>query len=610
MRPGFLLLKRRPLCPQCAPILGMRILRRYASNSKFGPFHKGLVQDQGLPKLPARTRFAPSPTGYLHLGSLRTALYNYLLARATGGQFLLRLEDTDQSRLVPDAERRLYEDLKWTGLSWDEGPDIGGPFGPYRQSERMEHYHSHADTLIKEGKAYRCFCSPEELERHKAEAHAHGASTNYPGTCREVSAEESESRRHEPHAVRFKSSKTPVEFHDLVYKRYKKGETEEDFILVKRDGFPTYHFANVVDDHMMEITHVIRGAEWLISTPKHIELYQAFDWTPPKFAHLGLLVNKDGQKLSKRHGGFHMQDYRDQDYLPAALLNFVALHGWRRRGLKSEVLTLEGMTELFDLRCGKGDIAVTFEKLPYLDAKHRHLLVFQDPPNTTLLSQVYLKPIHSTIARLDKAAQNAGKEASSFFRLQPQQQDVAGRTGEIVADLQRGTPEQMDAYILMALRISSKLPNRELSIQAWVETHQHLFWAVTPATLAARLSDIPFGEIYLGDEPCRLSDVLRYFLAAAHEIRPREWKIDTIQSVFTDTMKGVTFRDRNTNEINPAGGMKFLRWALVGGDHGPSLNAIMDLLGKEETVTRLERALQVAEAPADSTVAELRNEAV
>jgi glutamyl-tRNA synthetase len=215
-----------------------------------------------LPETPCRTRFAPSPTGSLHLGSLRTALFNYLLARATKGQFLLRLEDTDRARTVQGAEQSLYNDLKWAGLRWDEGPDVGGPYGPYRQSERKDTYAEKVQHLLDTGKAYRCFCSPEELEAQQKLAHQDGKQANYNGTCRHISPEESAERaeRGDTHAVRFMSSQRPVTYQDLVYNYYKKGVREDDFIIMKRDGYPTYHFANVVDDHLMDITHVIRGA--------------------------------------------------------------------------------------------------------------------------------------------------------------------------------------------------------------------------------------------------------------------------------------------------------------------------------------------------------------
>lgn len=253
-----LLLLRKPSHVRC---LSSRLsqVRHYAL---IGKPNAAVEPRWVLPKTPARTRFAPSPTGYLHLGSLRTALFNYLLAQATGGQFILRLEDTDQSRLVSDAEQVLYDDLRWAGLHWDEGPDKGGPFGPYRQSERLDLYKQHATALLESGRAFRCFCTKEQNDLNVAQAAAGGGAAHYPGTCTHVELGESDSRaaNGEPHAIRFKSAEQPVSANDIVYGIYRKAEREDSFIIMKSDGFPTYHFANVVDDHLMEITHVIRGA--------------------------------------------------------------------------------------------------------------------------------------------------------------------------------------------------------------------------------------------------------------------------------------------------------------------------------------------------------------
>merc|ERR1712093_812523 len=252
---------------------------------------------------PARTRFAPSPTGYLHLGSLRTALFNYLVAKATGGQFLLRIEDTDQKRTIPDAEARLFEDLEWAGIEWDEGPKIGGPFGPYKQSQRTALYREHAEKLLESGNAYRCFCTPDRLfnlAQHRAKL---GLPPDYDRACTHVPKDESDDRasKGESHVVRLKVPDRYPVYNDLVYGLVRqRGDftsiprsqgkglgafgSFDDPILLKSDGFPTYHLANVVDDHLMEITHVIRGSEWMSSTPKHLAMYQAFGWEPPAFA--------------------------------------------------------------------------------------------------------------------------------------------------------------------------------------------------------------------------------------------------------------------------------------------------------------------------------------
>ena len=275
-----------------------------------------------------RTRFAPSPTGDMHLGGLRTALVNQVAANATdGGAFVLRIEDTDQTRLVEGSQQRIFDDLRWLGLKWSEGPDVGGDYGPYRQSERLSIYKPYVEQLIEQGHAYRCFCKPEDLEKQKKAAHEAGHSTAYPGTCRHVSAAESTERaaRQEAHVVRFKGNQFGIiGFKDALKGHFQKAQEEDDFVIWKTDGFPTYHLANVVDDHLMKITHVIRGDEWLISTPKHLALYQALGWTPPTFAHLGLLFQEDGQKLSKRNKASSIQSWKDKGYLSLALANWLA----------------------------------------------------------------------------------------------------------------------------------------------------------------------------------------------------------------------------------------------------------------------------------------------
>lgn len=323
---NLLLLRRRLHAGYLSSRLNQ--VRHYALIGKPSQNQKPLW---ALPDFPARTRFAPSPTGYLHLGSLRTALFNYLLAQATGGQFIVRLEDTDQTRFVHDAESRLYEDMRWAGLAWDEGPDKGGPFGPYKQSERLGLYRQHVDMLLEKDHAFRCFCSKGDLEFNLQQATSTGATAHYPGTCMGIPKPESDRRaaNGEPHVVRFKTSEVPVSAPDLVYGAYKKAQREDNFIIMKSDGFPTYHFANVVDDHFMEISHVIRAAEWLISTPKHVELYNAFGWKPPNFAHVGLLVDHQRQKLSKRDiDNVGISVFRDANIMPEALLNFSVLLGW------------------------------------------------------------------------------------------------------------------------------------------------------------------------------------------------------------------------------------------------------------------------------------------
>ena len=279
-----------------------------------------------------RVRFAPSPTGQLHIGGFRTAFYNYLFAKKHGGTFVLRLEDTDQSRLVPGAAELMEETLEWSGLEIDESPKKGGPFGPYKQSERLDHYHKAVDSLMESGKAYRCFCSEKRLDLLRKEAARNKTNNKYDGRCRNLSADEIKAKLQVkiPFTIRLKLDPTcDGVFEDVIYGTTKHNpyENEGDPIIMKSDGFPTYHLANVVDDHLMKISHVFRGVEWQVSTPKHILLYKALGWTPPKFGHLPVIMNADGTKLSKRQGDVHLEHYKAQGYLPEALRIFVISTG-------------------------------------------------------------------------------------------------------------------------------------------------------------------------------------------------------------------------------------------------------------------------------------------
>ncbi|XP_068607327.1 nondiscriminating glutamyl-tRNA synthetase EARS2, mitochondrial [Brachionichthys hirsutus] len=272
-----------------------------------------------------RVRFAPSPTGFLHLGGLRTALYNYIFAKKYGGSFVLRLEDTDQSRLVPGAAESIEDMLEWAGVPPDESPRRGGPVGPYLQSQRLDLYHQTAQRLLETGHAYYCFCSSQRLELLKKEALRTGQTPRYDNRCRHLQVELAQEKlaRGMPHAIRFRLDSGVEPLRDLVFgwNHHDVAKVEGDPVVIKADGFPTYHLANVVDDHYMRISHVLRGSEWLISTAKHLLLYRALGWTPPAFGHLPLLMNKDGSKLSKRQGDLFIQSFRRDGVLPEALLD-------------------------------------------------------------------------------------------------------------------------------------------------------------------------------------------------------------------------------------------------------------------------------------------------
>ncbi len=321
-----------------------------------------------------RVRFAPSPTGYLHVGGLRTALYNFLFAKNKGGKFVLRIEDTDRNRYVEGAVEKLISALDWVGLDYDEGPSKGGDYGPYFQSERLDIYKAHVEKLINENHAYYCFCSPERIQNLREEQQKQKLQAKYDKHCLNLSKEEVEEKLAGgvSHVVRLNvPSNQKVEVDDMI-----RGHVEfdsnvvDDQILLKSDGYPTYHLANVVDDHLMKITHVIRGEEWLSSTPKHILLYDFFGWEKPEFAHLPLLLNPDKSKLSKRQGDVAVEDYRDKGYLKEALLNFVALLGWNA-GDDKEFYLLDELIDKFSIeRVNKSGAVFNVEKLNWLNAEH------------------------------------------------------------------------------------------------------------------------------------------------------------------------------------------------------------------------------------------------
>ncbi len=321
-----------------------------------------------------RVRFAPSPTGYLHIGGLRTALYNFLFAKHHGGKFILRIEDTDQTRKVEGALENLIETMKWAGMVYDEGPDQDGGFGPYIQSQRLELYRQHAKELVGFDKAYYCFCTSERLAEVRQKQMALKQSPSYDRHCRNFSFAEAEHRvaAGERYVVRMK---VPLEgeitFEDVIRGKVTIAHKMlDDQVLIKSDGFPTYHLAVVVDDRLMGITHIIRGEEWLSSVPKHILLYQFFGWEVPVLVHLPLLLNPDKSKLSKRQGDIAVEDYRAKGYLKEAIVNFIAFLGWNP-GDEREIFFLDQLIQEFSLeRVGKSGAVFNVDKLNWLNQQH------------------------------------------------------------------------------------------------------------------------------------------------------------------------------------------------------------------------------------------------
>lgn len=337
------------------------------------------------PVKPVRTRFAPSPTGFLHIGGIRSSFFNFLFAKNQGGSFILRLEDTDRERFVPEAEAHLVESLKWLGIAPDEG--IGGKdegFGPYVQSERLDIYAQHAAELIEKGSLYPCWCSPERLTNLREQAQAEKRAFKYDRHCLNNPDD-----INKPHVIRFKMPDNQVvAWDDAVRGRLEFNSNDlDDYVAIKSDGFPTYQFANVVDDHLMKITHVMRADEWIASTPKHILLYRAFGWETPIFAHLpAVTAPGGGKKLSKRHGAKSALELRDEGYLPGAILNFLAALGWNEgEGSTQEIYSLDELINKFSLeRIQKSPAVFDAERLTWLNGVYiRNLSLDELYPQTT-----------------------------------------------------------------------------------------------------------------------------------------------------------------------------------------------------------------------------------
>jgi nondiscriminating glutamyl-tRNA synthetase len=403
-----------------------------------------------------RVRFAPSPTGLLHVGNARTALYNWLFARHNRGTFLLRVEDTDVERSEVRFEAQLIEDLRWLGLDWTEGPQIGGPYAPYRQSERMEIYQQHTDQLLAESKAYRCFCTTEELEQERQLALQQHRTQVYSGKCRNLAASEASSRvaAGETFAVRLAVPDAPLRFHDIV-----RGDVEfaseavGDFILVRSSGIPVYNYVVTIDDALMRITHVIRGDDHISNTPRQVAIYQAFGWSLPEFAHLSTILGSDRERLSKRHGATSVASFREMGILPQALTNYLALLGWGAEGGTRETFTMDELIAEFKLeRVTPSPAVFDWDKLHWLN---RHVIkqtplpeiralawpyfVAQDllpPSESVAVVQWFDRVLDLFLPAVDQLQQLPEKAAALWRKPEPSQEDAAllsSETGQLVA---------------------------------------------------------------------------------------------------------------------------------------------------------------------------------
>ncbi|MBC8258726.1 MAG: glutamate--tRNA ligase [SAR324 cluster bacterium] len=420
-----------------------------------------------------RLRFAPSPTGFLHVGGLRTALFSWLYVRQHAGKFIFRLEDTDQKRKVEGAENDLIRMLEWAGIDLDEGPGFGGDFGPYRQSERLDIYQEHVRKLLDDGNAYPCFCSAERLEKLKDDQRAKGDTPRYDGLCRMLQQEESSRRvdSGEQHVVRMKIPEVPetIVLQDLIRGNVSIDTSQtEDQVLLKSDGFPTYHLAVVVDDHLMQITHVVRGEEWLPSFPKHLLLYRYFGWTPPEFAHLPLILNPDRSKLSKRQGDVAVEDFLDQGFLPEALLNFIALLGWSPAD-DQELFSLTELVKEFSFeRVNKSGAVFDRDKFNWMNQQYiqqlelndlqQRLLPFLDKTPYAGEDTVLLKKAFGILQPRLLTLREIGQRLSIFFDESPQATDP-----EVFKLLQEETSKQVLSAFIKELESVEKLGEDNLS---------------------------------------------------------------------------------------------------------------------------------------------------
>lgn len=475
-----------------------------------------------------RVRFAPSPTGYLHVGGLRTALYNYLFARRNKGAFLLRIEDTDRSRYVEGAVSNLIRTLRWAGLEFDEGPEKGGPAGPYVQSERLELYRAHARMLIESGKAYYAFDTPEELDEMRKRQEKLRVHPKYDRSALQLTPAEIDRKlaAGAPAVVRMRvPDDTTIAFHDVVRGHVEFASDQvDDQILLKSDGYPTYHLANVVDDHLMGVSHVIRGEEWLSSTPKHVLLYQYFGWELPTFAHLPLLLNPDKSKLSKRQGDVAVEEYRQKGYLKEALVNFVAFLGWNP-GDEREIFLLEDLIKEFSLdRVGKSGAVFNVEKLDWMNFEH-----LRKKPDSEVLTML--------------------KECLK---------------GSPAGDLQFN-----DEYLV---NVISAMRERVTFVKDFIEKSPYFFQPPVqydPDVVKKRWKQ---------ETPHHLKAVLEEFSALE---RPQ--KAD-----FEAALHRVAERAniKNSDLIHP------IRLAVSGMGIGPGLYDILFILGKEETIRRINAAME------------------
>ena len=485
-----------------------------------------------------RVRFAPSPTGFVHIGSLRTALYNFLYARKMQGNYVLRVEDTDRTRLVEGAVEGMLSAMNWAGVNHDEGVMLSddnkvvqnGDCGPYIQSERLDIYKEHIKTLIDKGDAYYCFCSRSRLDRIREQQKNEGLDPKYDGHCRELSQEEIQDKldKGEDYVIRMKIPENKsITFNDIVRGKVSIHTSDmDDQVLIKADGFPTYHFAVVVDDHMMDITHVIRGEEWLTSTPKHVLLYQMFGWKAPTFVHLPNILNADRKKLSKRQGDVAVEDFRNKGYLPEALVNYIALVGWSPEDNK-EIFSMPELIEAFSLeRVSKSGGVFDTAKLNWVNS---HYIKEADTQRLVdLASKFVIK---------EKLMSEQEVKANNEWLL------LAMDTVKDRLDYLAQFPEEIKSFL------NSAMPELEDEAKEFMKL-EHMM---------------------------ELADELEAKITAADTITP-----DFVSAMFKEIQKEKGIKGKNL--------FMGTRVIITGQNHGPDIPMVLSLLGKEKALSRIEQA--------------------
>ncbi len=489
-----------------------------------------------------RTRFAPSPTGWLHLGNARTAIFNYLFARHNGGDLVLRIEDTDRERSKKEFEEAIIEDLKWLGIEWDEGPDVGGPHGPYRQSERFDIYKKYVDILLEKGYAYRCFCTPEELEAEREKAKKEGRPYRYSGKCRHLTPEQVEEylKEGKPYVVRFRVP----DGRDIVFEDLIKGEVKfnvndfGDFVIVRSDGSPVYNFVVVIDDALMKITHVIRGEDHLSNTPKQILIYEALGFEVPKFAHLPIILGEDRSKLSKRHGAVSVRQYRFDGYLPEALLNFLSLLGWYPKDGK-EILSKEELIERFDIEDIHNAPAVfNKEKLYWMNGVYIREVLDLDDLTKRVIN--YLKQYKEHLDKED----------------QPVAELILQKPYEYIKEV---VSKVRDSFFTLKEFPKRAKPFFVDKVELTPEAVKHIE-KITPEVAKQIV------ELYLQ-------------------------KVKDMETFKGEDFKKVAKQVAKELKLKPGMVFKTLRVALTGETQGVSLDLLVDVIGKEATEKRLESFL-------------------